>query len=371
MSKRDYYEVLGLSKSVSQDEIKKAYRKIALKIHPDKNPGNKHAEDKFKEVTEAYEVLSDQQKRAQYDQFGHSSDQLGGMGGDSPFEGSGLGDIFGDVFSDFFGGSSRRSSKSKRGEPGSDLGYNLEITFEQAAFGYSTDIEFRKKQTCHSCNGLGARSSKDIEICNVCQGTGQQRIQQGFFSVATTCSRCRGQGQTIRVPCPNCHGGARTEVVKKLKVNIPAGISSGSKIKLQGEGQDGTHSAPSGDLYIMIQVEDHPFFEREEYDIKCHVPISISDATLGTEIEVPTLEGKAKLKIPAGTQSSRIFRMRTKGISYLRRSGRGDLHIHILVEIPTNLNRRQKQLMEEFATISDEKIHPMAKSFVDKIKSLF
>lgn len=371
MSKRDYYEVLGVSKSSSADEIKKAYRKIALKYHPDRNPGDKAAEDKFKEATEAYEILSDSQRKAQYDRFGHAADNMGGgAGGGNPFGGGGFGDIFGDVFSEFFGGGSQGGGRSSRGEPGADLRYNMDLTFEQAAFGHTTEIEIPRLETCESCNGMGARTSKDIETCPTCHGSGQQRIQQGFFSVSTTCSHCRGKGQIIKVPCPKCHGRGRTNQRKKLKVNIPAGISTGSKIKLHGEGESGINGGPTGDLYIVIRVLEHSVFERDNYDISCQIPVSITQATLGSEIEVPTLEGKARLNIPPGTQSNKIFRLRGKGIAHLHGSGRGDLHVKIIVEIPTNLNKRQQELLEEFAAISGEDTTPMKKSFMDKIKDL-
>lgn len=372
MSKRDYYEVLGVSKNSNPDEVKKAYRKIALKFHPDRNPGDKKAEEKFKEATEAYEILSDPQKKAQYDQFGHAAEQMGGMKG-NPFgeSQSGFTDIFSDVFSDFFGNGGGTRRRQEQGSVGADLRYNMELTFEQAAFGHSTEIEFDRLESCAQCSGTGARSSKDIEVCRVCNGTGRQQIQQGFFSVATTCSNCEGQGKSIKVACSKCHGQKRSKIHKKIKVNIPAGISSGSKIKLSGEGEGGLNGGHSGDLYIVTYVKDHPIFEREDYDIRCQVPISITQATLGSEVEVPTLEGKAKLTIPAGTQNHRVFRLKNKGISHLHGSGRGDQFVKILVEIPTNLNHRQKELLEEFAAISDEQSSPIRQSFLDKLKNLF
>ncbi len=366
MGKRDYYEVLGISRSASQDEIKKAYRKLALKHHPDRNPDDKSAEEAFKEASEAYEVLSDVQRKAQYDQFGHVSDNFGGGGG-NPFQGSGFGDIFGDVFSEFFGGSSRRGGAS-RGQPGADLTYNMDLTFEQAAFGYSTELVIPRMELCDSCGGSGAKSSKDIEVCPVCNGTGQQRIQQGFFSVSTTCSQCRGNGKIIRNPCPRCNGRGRTNVKKKLKVNIPAGIDTGARVKLSGEGEAGTNGGRRGNLYLIINVLEHPIFERDGYDIFCRVPISITQASLGTELEVPTLEGKAKITVPAGTQNDKVFRLKQKGIPKLQRSGKGDLYVRIVVEVPTNLSKKQKELLQEFADISKEDCTPMKKSFMEKIK---
>ena len=365
MAKRDYYEVLGISRSASPDEIKKAYRKLALKYHPDRNPDDKKAEETFKELSQAYEILSDSQRKSQYDQFGHAAESMGGAGG-NPFQGTGFGDIFGDVFSEFFGGSSRRSGS--RGQPGADLSYNMDLTFEQAAFGYSTELVIPRMELCDACGGSGARSSKDIEVCPVCSGSGQQRIQQGFFSVSTTCSQCRGNGKFIRVPCPRCSGRGRVNVKKKLKVNIPAGIDTGARVKLTGEGEAGTDGGRRGNLYLIITVLEHPIFERDGYDIYCQIPISITQAALGCDIEVPTLEGRAKVTIPAGTQNDRIFRLRNKGISRLQGSGRGDIYARIVVEIPTNLSRRQKELLKEFSAISKEDCNPMKKSFMTKLK---
>ncbi|MCP4754216.1 MAG: molecular chaperone DnaJ [Proteobacteria bacterium] len=364
LAKRDYYEILGIPHTADPDEIKKKYRKLAMKYHPDRNPGDKKSEEAFKEASEAYEVLSDPQRRSQYDRFGHTAENMGGGG--NPFQGSGFGDIFGDVFSEFFGGSSRRSSS--RGQPGADLSYNMDLTFEQAAFGYSTELVIPRMDLCDACGGSGARSSKDIEACSVCGGTGQQRIQQGFFSVSTTCSQCRGNGKVIRVPCPRCSGRGRVNVKKKLKVNIPAGIDTGARVKLTGEGEAGTNGGRRGNLYLIINVLEHPIFERDGYNVYCRIPISISQAGLGCELEVPTLEGRARLTLPQGTQNDRIFRLKNKGIARLQGSGKGDLYVRIVVEIPTNLSRRQKELLEEFAAISKEDSTPMKKSFMAKLK---
>lgn len=372
MAKRDYYEVLGVSKSASDDELKKAYRKIALKYHPDRNPGDQSAEESFKEATEAYEVLSNSEKRSRYDRFGHAGVGQGTEGMDpfSSFSGSGgLGDVFDDIFGQFFGGTSRGGRS--RTQRGSDLQYNLEISFEQAAFGHTLEIDVPRLETCGQCGGLGARSSKDIEMCGVCQGSGQQRVQQGFFSVATTCNRCRGEGKIIRQPCPTCQGSTRVKKTKQLRVNIPAGVDNGSRIKLTGEGEQGPNGGLSGDLYVMLQVQDHPIFERVDNDICCEVPISFSQVALGTEIEVPTLEGAARLKIPAGSQTNKVFRLRNKGIAHLRGNKRGDLHVRIIVETPTNLNARQRELLEEFERLSNERSHPLHTKFVNKIKELF
>lgn len=367
MAKRDYYEILGISRSANSEQIKKAYRKLALKYHPDRNPGDSQAEDRFKEASEAYEVLSDPRRKAQYDQFGHVADNFGGGGG-NPFQGTGFGDIFGDVFSEFFGGAAGRRSGARGGQPGADLTYNMDLTFEQAAFGYSTELVIPRMELCDSCQGSGAKSSKDIEVCPICNGTGQQRIQQGFFSVSTTCSQCRGNGKIIKNPCPKCSGRGRNNVKKKLKVNIPAGIDTGARVKLTGEGEAGVNGGRRGNLYLIINVLEHPIFERDGYDVFCRVPISITQATLGCEQEVPTLEGKARITIPPGTQNDRIFRLKQKGIPRLQRTGKGDLYVRIVVEIPTNLNKRQKELIEEFGSISGEECTPMKKSFMEKIK---
>lgn len=370
MAKRDYYEVLGVSREVSPDDLKKAYRKIALKYHPDRNPGNKEAEEKFKEATEAYEVLSDSEKRSKYDRFGHAAEGLGdGFG--SAFANGGFSDIFGDIFGDFFGSGGRGRSGRSRGERGRDLLYEMEISFEEAAFGHTTEIDVPRLETCDMCGGLGARSSKDIEICPACQGTGQQRIQQGFFSVATTCSRCNGTGKSIKHLCPRCYGKGRVSKNKKIRVNIPAGVDSGSRIKLSGEGEHGTNGGTKGDLYINVKVQPHPIFEREDYDLYCEVPISITQAALGSDIEVPSLEGKIRLKIPGGTQTNKIFRLRGKGIAHLRDNGRGDLHVRVIVETPTNLTQRQRELLEEFEMISNEISQPLRDKFLNKIKNFF
>ncbi len=372
MAKRDYYEVLGVSNSASEDELKKAYRKIALKYHPDRNPGDQSAEEKFKEATEAYEVLSDSGKRSRYDRFGHAGvgQSPDGMGDFSGFGTGGLGDVFNDIFGEFFGGAPGRGSRT-RASRGSDLQYNLEISFEEAAFGHTTEIDVPRMEICGQCGGLGARSSKDVEVCGVCQGTGQQRVQQGFFSVATTCGRCRGEGKVIRTPCPICHGSTRVKKTKRIRVNIPAGVDNDSRIKLSGEGEQGYNGGPPGDLYIALRIQSHPIFERIENDLYCEVPISFAHAALGTELEVPTLEGTARLKVPSGSQTHRVFRLRNKGIVHLRGNRRGDLHVRIIVETPSHLTSRQKEILEEFESLSNEGSHPLHSKFMDKIKGLF
>ncbi|MEL0327115.1 MAG: molecular chaperone DnaJ [Deltaproteobacteria bacterium] len=367
MAKRDYYEVLGVSQNVSPEDLKKAYRKVAMKYHPDRNPGDSDAELKFKEATEAYEVLSDSQKRSRYDQFGHAAEGMG-EGFSGGFSGGGFSDIFGDLFGDLFGNTGGQRS---RGERGSDLQYNMEISFEEAAFGHSTEVDIPRMETCETCGGLGAKSESDIEVCRVCSGTGQQRIQQGFFSVATTCRSCGGQGKTVRNPCGACRGKKRVPKTRTIRINIPAGVDNNSRIKLSGEGEHGIDGGPPGDLYVVIRVKKHPIFERDGSDIYCEVPISFPQVALGTEIEVPTLEGKARLKIPAGTQSHKIFRLRNQGIVNLRGGNRGDLHVRIVVETPTNLSARQRELLEEMEHISDQDSHPLRDKFMNTIKGFF
>jgi molecular chaperone DnaJ len=361
-------------RTASEEEIKKAYRKIALKHHPDRNPGDASAEQKFKEASEAYSVLSDKVKRAQYDQFGHVPEGMAGAEGPGFGGFGGFSDIFGDIFSDFFGTGAR--TRGRAGERGADLQYNLEITFEQAAFGFSTEISIPRMEECDQCGGTGARSSKDIDVCPVCQGSGQQRIQQGFFSVSTTCNRCHGTGRIIRQACPKCHGQGRTRVHRKLKVNVPQGVDTGSRLKLTAEGEAGRGNGAPGDLYIVISVRPHPLFRRDDYDVYCEVPISMVQAALGGEIVAPTLDGKVELKIPPGTQSGRHFRLRAKGIPYMRGGGRGDQYVEMSVETPTNLTDRQKDLLREFER--EEQRHrnsdsnfPLVHKFLDKLKELF
>ena len=381
MASKDYYETLGVDRNADEEAIKKAYRKQALKYHPDRNPGDKDAEQSFREASEAYAVLSDKQKRAQYDQFGHVEGD-GGMGGFdfSNFNQGGFGDIFGDIFSELFGqragpgGGGGRSAGRSGATRGSDLQYNMEINFEEAAFGHTTEVNIPRLETCGQCGGIGAKSSKDVEVCPTCNGSGQQRMQQGFFSVATTCTRCRGQGRIVRTPCPQCTGSGRTRNTHKLRINIPAGVDSGARLKLNGEGEHGTGGGPAGDLYIAITVRPHGFFHRQDDDIYCEVPISFVDAALGTSMKVPTLEGKVDLKIPEGTQNHRTFRLRGKGISHLRGSGRGDQFVRVQVEIPSKLSKRQKELLQEFAGLDDKKTkdtYPLISGFLDKVKDLF
>jgi len=371
LAKRDYYEVLGVNRNASETEIKKAYRKLALKHHPDKNPGDKEAEEVFKEASEAYAVLSDSQKRAQYDQFGHAgmngggfSEGFGGFGGGSPFE-----DIFGDIFGDIFsgGGGARRG----RGRRGDDLRYNLTITFEEAAFGHETNIEVPRHQTCSTCSGSGSRPGSQPVTCPTCRGAGQVRHQQGFFSLTRPCPDCGGEGRIIKDPCPDCRGTGRVREKRSLSIKIPAGVETGNRLKLSGEGEAGAQGGPPGDLYVVITVKDHPIFQRDGRDVICEVPISFPQAALGHELEVPTLEGKVKLKIPAGTQSGKVLRLPGKGIPSLQGYGRGDQLVVVRVETPSRMTARQRELLEEFARESGEEVHPMGKGFFDKVKEMF
>ncbi|HTL11445.1 MAG TPA: molecular chaperone DnaJ, partial [Bdellovibrionota bacterium] len=320
MAKRDYYEVLGVAKSASGEEVKKAYRKLAIQFHPDKNPGNKEAEEKFKEATEAYEVLSDQKKRQMYDQFGHAAAGGGGPGGfgGGGFEGfagaGGINDIFEDIFGDFFGGGGARggrggSRRRSAAQQGADLKTSVDVTFEEAAFGAEKIVTIPRSTTCETCSGTGARKGTHPETCSQCAGRGEVMYQQGFFSISRTCPQCGGTGEMIKDPCGDCHGSGTIKKRAQLAVNIPAGVDSGQRLKLRGEGEAGLRGGPSGDLYVIINVLDHDFFKRDEYDIVCEVPITFTQAALGAEIEVPTLKGKVSMKVPAGTQPGKIFRI--------------------------------------------------------------
>lgn len=364
MSKKDYYELLGVHQNASEPEIKKAFRKLAVKYHPDKNRDDKVAEEKFKEVNEAYEVISDPQKRATYDQFGHS---MGGQGAggfsDSGF-GGGFGDVFEDMFGDFFGGGGGRRSSGQRG---SDLRYNMNISFEEAAFGKETTIKIPTTENCSHCNGSGGKS----ETCSRCKGSGQIRMQQGFFAVNRPCNHCAGRGQVIIDPCSKCKGKGRIEIGKTLSIKIPAGIDSGMRLRVSGEGEPGLGGAPAGDLYVVIQVEDHPFFLREDNEIVCELPISFAQAALGAEIQAPTLDGKVKMKIPAGSQPGKVLRLKGKGFPDARGYGRGDQHVVLKVEVPRKLTERQKELLREFDEESGDESTPLIKGFFDKVKELF
>jgi molecular chaperone DnaJ len=375
--RRDYYEILGVSRGAADDEIKKAYRRLAVQFHPDRNPGDKHkeAEERFKEINEAYQVLSDPEKRAQYDRYGHAAFQGAGGGPGGGFGGfdftQGFEEVFSDIFGDFFGtGRGRSRSRTRRGD---DLRYDLEVDFEEAARGAEKVVKFQRLTQCEACNGTRARGgSASVKTCPNCRGTGQVRTQQGFFSIATTCAQCRGDGSIIVDPCPQCQGQGRVRRQESLSVRIPPGVDNGSRLKLRGEGEAGYAGGPAGDFYVVIHVREHPLFVRQDNDIIIEVPISFPQAALGGEIDVPTLDGKVKLKIPAGTQSSKILRLKGKGIVDLHGYGRGDELVKIVVETPKRLTARQREILEEFAKISGEDVnHPLSKGFVDKLKEMF
>lgn len=369
MAKRDYYEVLGVAKNAPEDEIKKAYRKLAMKHHPDRNPGNPTAEAQFREAKEAYEVLCDPSKRAAYDQFGHAGVNPGGGGGPGGF--TDFAEAFGDIFGEIFGGGRRGGSNAFRG---ADLRYDLEITLEEAARGTETQIRVPTAAECDTCHGSGAKPGTEPVTCSTCGGFGQVRMQQGFFSIQQTCPRCRGSGKTISDPCPECRGAGRVKKQKTLSVKIPAGVDDGDRIRLGGEGEQGGNGGPTGDLYVVIGIKEHPIFKRDHDDLHCEMPISITTAALGGEIEIPTLDGHAKVKVPPETQTGRVFRLRGKGIHGVRSGVAGDLHCHVLVETPVNLTDRQKELLRELETLSEEgggKHHPQSRGWMDKVKEFF
>ncbi len=369
MSKRDYYEILGVKKDVNEADLKKAYRRLAMKHHPDRNTDNPDAEDQFKEAKEAYDVLSDPQKRSAYDQYGHAGVDPSMGGGGAGFSGD-FGDIFGDVFGDIFGGGRGGGGRS-RAYRGSDLRYNLELTLEEAVFGTEVSIRVPSLTNCKSCNGTGAKEGSTPSTCTTCGGVGQVRMQQGFFSVQQTCPNCHGQGKVISDPCGSCHGQGKVQEQKTLSVKIPAGVDNGDRVRLSGEGEAGENGGPSGDLYVQVQVKPHQIFKRDGADLMCEMPISIGTATLGGELEVPTLNGRIKLKIPFETQSGKLFRMRGKGVKPVRGGPPGDLICRVQVETPVKLNNKQKELLREFeeSIQSSHKHSPQNKSWLDKVKS--
>lgn len=372
-AKKDYYEVLGVNRDASEEEIKKAFKKLAMKFHPDRNPDNPKAEESFKEAKEAYEILSDEQKRAAYDQYGHAGvdPSMGGGGGFGGFNSGNFSDAFGDIFGDIFGGARNQRSNVYRG---ADLRYNLEISLEDAAKGTETKIRIPVQTTCETCHGSGARPGTSPVTCTTCNGHGQVRMQQGFFSVQQTCPKCHGTGKMVKEPCPTCHGGGRVKQNKTLNVKIPAGVDEGDRIRLSGEGEAGVNGGPTGDLYVVVHLKEHPIFQREGANLHCEMPISFSAAALGGEIEVPTLDGAAKMKIPAETQTGSVFRLRGKGIKPLRSSEYGDLMVHVVVETPVRLTEKQKELLREFesSTQADAGKHsPKNKSWVDKARDFF
>ncbi len=372
MSKRDYYEVLGVGKDADGKEIKKAYRRLAMKYHPDRNPDDSAAEEKFKEATEAYDVLSDDQKRAAYNQFGHagvdtSAGGAGGFGGGASFS-----DIFGDVFGDIFGGGAAGGGRS-RANRGSDLRYTLELDLEEAVRGTTVKIKIPTQVECHTCGGSGAEKGSKPETCGTCSGTGQVRMQQGFFSIQQTCPHCRGAGKIIRKPCKTCHGSGLEEEQKTLSVKVPAGVDTGDRIRLAGEGEPGQNGGPPGDLYVQVSVREHKIFVRDGRNLYCEVPISFVDAALGGELEVPTLDGRVKLKIPDETQTGRLFRLRGKGVTPVRGGTPGDLMCRVVVETPVNLTKKQKDLLRELqATMDGTADHaPKKESWFEGVKNFF
>ena len=371
-TKRDYYDVLGVNRDASDDEIKKAYRKLAMKHHPDRNPESKDAEDKFKEAKEAYEILSDAQKRGAYDRYGHAGvdPSAGGGPGGQGFDG--FADAFSDIFGDIFGGGGGRGRSNVY--RGADLRYNLEISLEEAARGAEKTIRIPTVEECDTCHGSGAKPGTQPKPCSTCGGAGQVRIQQGFFSIQQTCPKCHGTGRIIPDPCRDCGGAGRVKRQKTLEVKIPAGIDEGMRLRHAGHGEPGVNGGPPGDLYVEIHIRQHSVFQRDHDDLHCEMPISFTTAALGGEIEIPTLEGMARLKIPSETQSGRVFRLRGKGIRNVRSQAHGDLLCHVVVETPVNLTERQKELLREFEEVSRgdaDRHNPKAKSWMDKVKEFF
>ncbi|WP_028108611.1 molecular chaperone DnaJ [Ferrimonas futtsuensis] len=372
MSKRDFYEVLGVARDASERDIKKAYKRLAMKFHPDRNPGDAKAEESFKEVKEAYEILTDSEKRAAYDQFGHAGvdpNRGGGFGGGA---GGDFGDIFGDVFGDIFGGG-RRGGRAGPAR-GNDLRYNMELTLEEAVKGITKEIRIPVLATCDSCHGSGAKSGSSAQTCGTCHGQGQVQMRQGFFAVNQTCPTCRGKGKVIKDPCGKCHGQGRVEKTKTLSVKIPAGVDTGDRIRLSGEGEAGEVGAPAGDLYVQVHVKDHPIFERDGNNLYCEVPISFATAAVGGDIEVPTLDGRVSLKVAAETQTGRMFRLRGKGVKSVRSHAVGDLICKVIIETPVNLTERQKELLRELEQTlsgSSKKHSPKAEGFFDGVKKFF
>ncbi|MGA0024313.1 MAG: molecular chaperone DnaJ [Burkholderiales bacterium] len=375
MAKKDYYEVLGVNRDASEDDLKKSYRKLAMKWHPDRNPDNPKAEEHFKEAKEAYEVLTDPQKRAAYDQFGHAGvdpSAAAGAGAGAGF--GGFADAFGDIFGDIFGGAGGGGRQRSTVFRGADLRYNLEVSLEDAARGTETRIRIPAMEECETCHGSGAKPGTQPTTCTTCGGHGQVRMQQGFFSIQQTCPRCHGTGKMVANPCGTCSGSGRIKKHKTLAVKIPAGVDDGDRIRLSGEGEAGVNGGPSGDLYVVIQIKQHSVFTRDHNDLHCEMPVSFTTAALGGEIEIPTLDGYAKIRIPAETQSGKIFRLRGKGIKGVRSSTHGDLMCHVVVETPISLTARQKELLQEFEAISNKdaaRHNPRAKSWMDRVKEFF
>ena len=373
MSNRDYYEVLGVAKDADENSIKRAYRKLAMKYHPDRNPDDEKAAENFREVTEAYEVLTDEGKRSRYDQYGHAGvdeqmqDFWGRGGAQDSHAFRDFGDMFGDVFGDMFGG--RGGGRATRG---ADLRYNLTITLEEAASGREVELNIPRHESCDTCNGSGAKPGSNPVPCNTCGGHGQVQMQQGFFAVRRTCPTCHGAGKRIESPCTSCGGAGRTKVNKKLKVKVPVGVYEGAQVRVIGEGEAGEHGTPSGDLYIVISLKPHKIFERDGADLYCTMPVTFPQAALGAEVDAPTLEGKIKIKIPAGTEGGRVFRLRGHGVPDVRTgSQKGDLYVRVQIAVPKKMSARQQQLLREFADEAGDEIYPERSSFLGKVKDFW
>ena len=378
MAKRDYYAVLGVNRDASDDDIKKAYRKLAMKHHPDRNPDDKTSEEKFKEAKEAYEILTEPKKRAAYDQFGHAgvdpSQGFGGRRRRGPEGFGGFADAFGDIFGEIFGQQGRGGRGGNGVYRGADLRYNLDLSLEEAARGAEVKIRIPSMDACETCHGSGAKPGTEPKTCPTCHGRGEVRVSQGFFSIQQTCPQCHGRGKVVADPCATCHGAGRIKKHKTLSVKIPAGVDQDDRIRLTGEGEAGVNGGPTGDLYVVVNLKPHPVFQREGADLHCEMPISFATAALGGEIEIPTLDGHAKIKIPPETQTGQVFRLRNKGIRPVRGSVQGDLYCHVAIETPVKLTARQKELLRELEAINQEDpgAHsPRAKSFFDKVKDFF
>ena len=368
--KRDYYEVLGISRASTDQEIKSAYRKLALQYHPDRNPDNPDAEERFKECSEAYAILADSEKRARYDRFGHAGVTDGAGGGFSGFDGTiDFQDIFGDLFGDMFG--QQRGGRRSRAQRGADLREDLTLEFEEAIFGVSKQVQVRRLEECDQCKGSGVAPGKSPITCTTCGGRGQMRYQQGFFAISRTCSTCQGSGKLIVDPCNKCRGQGRVTRERTVKVNVPAGVEEGARILYSGEGEAGLYGGPPGDLYVVLHAKEHPFFERDGKNVYCVVPISFPQAALGTEIRVPTLDGEHTLKVPEGTQTGTTFKVRGKGVPVLNGRGRGDLHIEVKVQTPAKLTQRQRELLEELRASTLVENKPVSRSLLNKVKEIF
>jgi molecular chaperone DnaJ len=371
VTKRDYYEVLGVGRDVDDSALKGAYRKLALRYHPDRNPNDREAEEKFKEAAEAYSILSDPQKRAAYDRYGHQG--VSGGAGFDPGAFTDFGDILGDLFGfgDLFGAGARRGSARNRAQRGEDLRYDLEIEFEQVMRGLSADIQVPRLDACSRCSGTGAEKNDGLVTCPMCHGRGEVLYQQSFLQIRRTCNQCNGRGQIIRRPCLQCKGEGHVRTERKLKVNIPPGVSTGTRLRLSGEGQSGTNNGPAGDLYVFIKVKDHPIFERQEDDLHCTVPVNVAQAALGTEIELLTFDGLQTVKVQESTQSGSRIRLRGLGVPHLQGSGRGDLFVHVEVKVPSKLTREQRKLFEHLLETLPVENEPHEKSILDKVKDYF